>query len=246
MHVLRRLVPHTLRSWILSAVAAVLLLGAAAFAFLWFVVFGTSSPPPLTLSTATPSGSAQASPVDASQLPGTWSSSSGSVVGYRVREQLAFLSAPSDAVGRTSKVSGSATLGGTTDALTVTAASFQADVSTLSSDRTMRDDRIHSIGLESSRFPTAGFVLTQPATLAATAAGGQTVKVDLSGNLTIHGVTKLETIPAQAHLSATEVEVVGSITFPWGDFGMRVPNVGGFVSVTDQATMEFDLHLRHG
>jgi polyisoprenoid-binding protein YceI len=242
---MRRLLPHSLRAWIISSAAGVVVLGAAAFAFVWFVVFGTSSPAPLTLNTGSPSGSAQASPADPSQIPGTWKVGTGSVVGYRVREQLAFLSAPSDAVGRTSKVTGTATIGGSSSALTVSAATFQADVSTLTSDRSQRDDRIHSIGLQSDQFPTATFVLTQPVTLPPDASSGATVKTNLTGNLTIHGVTKLVTIPVQAHVSGTAIEVVGSLTFPWSQFGMQVPNVGGFVSVTNQATMEFDLHLTH-
>jgi polyisoprenoid-binding protein YceI len=247
MHRLRRLVPHTLRAWIVTAAAALVVLGVAGFAFVWFVVFPTSSPAPLKLSTSsTPSaGAPQSSPVDASQIAGSWSVGSGSVVGYRVREQLAFLSAPSDAVGRTSKVTGSATLSGGADALTVSAASFTADVTTLSSDRQQRDDRIHSIGLQSNRYPTAKFVLAQPVSVPAGATTGATVNTNLVGDLTIHGVTKRVTIPVQAHLTGGAIEIAGSLTFPWGDFGMQVPNVGGFVSVTDRATLEFDLHLQH-
>jgi hypothetical protein len=39
-------------------------------------------------------------PASAAQLAGTWTVSSGSVAGYRVREQLARLPAQSDAVGQ--------------------------------------------------------------------------------------------------------------------------------------------------
>jgi len=38
---------------------------------------------------------------------------------------------------------------------------------------------------------------------------------------------------------------VGSLTFPWSEFNMTAPSVGGFVTVTGHATMEFDLHLQH-
>ncbi len=34
--------------------------------------------------------------------------------------------------------------------------------------------------------------------------------------------------------------------FPFEQFGMSVPNVTGFVSVQDHATMEFDLRLSRG
>ena len=45
-------------------------------------------------------------------------------------------------------------------------------------------------------------------------------------------------------MSAIAIEVVGSITFPFEEFGMTPPSIGGFVSVQDNATMEFDLHLQ--
>ena len=44
--------------------------------------------------------------------------------------------------------------------------------------------------------------------------------------------------------STSHIQAVGSITFPWGEFNMTAPSVGGFVSVTAVATMEFDLHLK--
>jgi hypothetical protein len=53
-------------------------------------------------------------------------------------------------------------------------------------------------------------------------------------------------IPAQARLTGSDIEVVGSIAFPWGEFNMQAPNVGGFVTVDSTATMEFDLFLQHG
>lgn len=39
------------------------------------------------------------------------------------------------------------------------------------------------------------------------------------------------------------VEVAGSLTFPFGDFGMQAPNVGGFVTVESNPTLEFKLVL---
>ena len=70
--------------------------------------------------------------------------------------------------------------------------------------------------------------------------------MSLHGALTIHGVTKTVTIPAEARLTGSDIEVVGAITFPWGEFNMQAPNVGGFVTVDSTATMEFDLFLKHG
>jgi hypothetical protein len=45
-------------------------------------------------------------------------------------------------------------------------------------------------------------------------------------------------------LRVSAIQAVGSLTFPWSEFNMTAPSVGGFVNVTDRATMEFDLHLQ--
>ena len=130
-----------------------MLAGAAAIAVVYLFVFPTASPAPLTLSS--PSSSAAATSGAATALSGSWKIASGSKAGYRVREQLGGLPALSDAVGRTGAIKGSLTLSGTSGALTVTAASFDVDVSTLTSDDGRRDNRIRFIGLESDQFPSA-------------------------------------------------------------------------------------------
>jgi polyisoprenoid-binding protein YceI len=170
----------------------------------------------------------------------------GSCAGYRVREQLADLPAQSDATGRTTSIQGSMTLTAAAAGLSVTAASLSVDVSTLASDSGMRDQRIHVIGLESDQFPHATFVLSSPIALPTTAASGQSFHVAATGAMTIHGTTQTVTIPLDARLSGSTVEVAGSITFPWSEFGMQAPSIGGFVSVTDMATLEFDVLLTHG
>src|SRR5690348_16066521 len=160
-----------------------------------------------------------------------------SFVGYRVREKLAFLPAPSDAVGRTSAVEGTMTIDGTT----VKAVDVSADLRQLTSDRSMRDARMHTIGLQSDQFPTARFVLTSPITFGSVPAEGTVVTKTATGNLTLHGVTKQVTVETQAKWTSGGVEVVGSLVVRFADFDITTPTIGGFVSVNDLGTMEFDL-----
>jgi polyisoprenoid-binding protein YceI len=164
-------------------------------------------------------------------------------VGYRVREQLGGISALTDAVGRTSAVTGAATLEAAGETLTVTGASFEADLSQLESDEGRRDNRIRTIGLESDTFPTATFDLAEPLEVPVEALTGATVDITLTGDLTIHGVTKRVSIPGQARLNGDRIEVVGSLTFPFSDFGMTPPDVAGFVQVEDDATLELLISL---
>jgi hypothetical protein len=175
---------------------------------------------------------------------GSWKLGSGSVAGYRVREKLGFLPAQSDAVGRTSAITGKASLTESNSAVTVTAASFVVAVNTLRSDRSMRDDRIHTIGLQSDQYPRATFKLSTPVSLPASALTGHVVHVSATGVFNIHGTSKQETVPLQMSLSSSAIQAAGSLTFPWSEFNMTAPSVGGFVNVTNKATMEFDLHLQ--
>ncbi|HEY6886319.1 MAG TPA: YceI family protein [Solirubrobacter sp.] len=228
------------RRTLLYVLSGFVVLAVGAFAFAYFVLFPTDSPDKFTLgdTAATPAATASAT---ATAAAGTtrWAIAAGSEAGYRVREKLAFLPAKNDAVGRTSAITGEAESTGEGDALTITEASFKIDVSTLTSDQDKRDQRIHSIGIESDRFPTATFALAEPIALTKT-------KVDATGDLTLHGVKKRVTIPLQVRQSGSSLEAVGSLSFPWGDFGMTAPSVAGFVSVEDTATLEFDLKLAQG
>jgi polyisoprenoid-binding protein YceI len=237
--------PRTKRALLLRIAGGVLVVGVVGVALVYFVIFPTSSPAPFVLTTPTSTAKGKTAVSSAAQLAGRWTIGSGSAAGYRVRERLAFLPAASQAVGRTSSITGGATFTKSTSGVTVTQASFGVDVSTLKSDRSMRDEKIRTIGLESNRYPTATFVLSSPIALPASALTGQAVHVSATGRLMIHGTTKTETIPLAIRASAAEVESVGSITFPWSEFNMVAPSVGGFVTVTNSATMEFELHLRH-
>jgi len=239
-----------------AAVVLVLAIGVGGYVAYDQVLRGDSIAP-LALPTAVPSSDAasgsadpaRSSGTDASADPasgsggdiaGTWTVTTGSQAGYRVREQLANLPAESDAVGRTDQVTGSIAV--TTDGTTasVTAATIQVDTTTIASDKPQRDNRLRTEGLQTDSYPTATFTLTQPVAIPAAAISGSSSDVTLVGDLTIHGVTKSVSIPAQAQLMSGTIQVAGSITFPLSDYGMTTPNIGGFiVSIADQGTLEF-------
>ncbi len=232
--------PKTKRRLVLAIGGGLLLAAVVGFALVYFLLFPTSSPKPFSLTTSN-----VATPVSAgTPTTGRWTIASGSEAGYRVREKLGFLPAESDAVGRTSAITGEATVTESEGHVTVTAASFKVAVNTLKSDRSMRDQRIHTIGLDSDKYPTATFVLSTPMTLPTSALTGHVVRALATGVFNIHGTSKRETVPLQMSLSNNTIEAVGSLTFPWSEFNMTAPSVGGFVNVTDKATMEFDLHLQ--
>ena len=250
------------RSILLSAlVVAVILIGGAGAAY--FLFLRGDDVAPLTLPSTAPNaassqvaaGSADPSSVaaslppasdsaiDAASIPGTWTIGADSIVGYRVRERLASLSADSDAVGRTSSITGTVAIGGSGTSLTVAKADFSVDMTTLASDKQMRDNRLRSQGIETDTFKTSTFSLTQAVALPAGATSGTAVDVTLHGDLTLHGVTKTVDIPAKAQLNGNVIQVVGSLSFPFSDYNIVAPNIGNFVAVQDNGTLEFLVNL---
>ena len=154
--------------------------------------------------------------------------------------------ADSDAVGRTNAISGSATIAAAAAALSVTAADFSVDMTTLASDRQMRDNRLRNDGIQTDSFPTSTFKLTSPVALPTAATTGTAVDVTLHGDLTLHGVTKSVDIPAKAQVNGSLIQVQGSLDFPFSDYAINAPNIGGFVSVEDHGTLEFLVNLAKG
>jgi polyisoprenoid-binding protein YceI len=244
----------TRRTLGLGLVAVLLLVvGGGSVAYVLFLKGDDVAP--LALPTATTAGGASAggsggvsgaslppaaaSPMAAASIPGRWTIGAGSTVGYRVRERLASLSADSDAVGRTTAITGTATIAATGGSLSVTAAAFTVDMTSLSSDRPMRDNRLRGDGIQTDQFRTSTFTLTQPVALPASAATGAQVDVNLHRDLTLHGVTKSIDLPASARLSGSTIEIAGSYSFPFSDFQINAPNIGGFVAVDDHGTLEF-------
>ncbi len=223
------------RRWPLVLLAAAVVLVALGVGG-WFTFFSSDAPDRLTLSEQPSATTAPAAGTGA--ISGTWKVAPGSVAGYRIRETFAGAPSPVEAVGRTEGIVGQAVLQEAGDQVTVSTASFEADLQGLRSDRDRRDNAIKTRGIETQRFPKATFVLTQP--VSAPRTGGT---VQAVGDLTLHGQTKRVTMPLQTRLDGQQVELVGSLTFAFADFGMEPPSIGGFVSVEDQATLEVKLLL---
>jgi polyisoprenoid-binding protein YceI len=219
--------PRRLRRSLAIAVAALVVLLGAAVAV--FALRGSDEPPPPELSerpaaTATPASGAE-----------SWQVAAGgqTFVGYRVREEFVTFGV-TDAVGRTSDVTGTVEI----DGERITAADLEADLTTLRSDESRRDDALRTRGIETGRFPTARFRLREPFALSRS---GEPAR----GDLTLHGQTRpiRATVRGQ-RLGGDTIEVVGSAPIAFDRFGVEPPSVAGFVTVRDEGRLEFRLRLR--
>jgi polyisoprenoid-binding protein YceI len=224
------------RVLIIGVVALVAVFGVA-----YFALFNSDSPAEFSLEKGSTDNTAAAPPVG--DLTGTWTIAEGSQAGYRVREKLAQLPAPSDAVGRTTAVTGQVTIGAEGGSHSARDATFTVDVSQLRSDQAKRDNRIRTTGLETDTYPQATFKAAGPIAIPQDAVDGKAVTVQAEGDMTLHGMTKKVVIPLQVQRAGTQIRIVGNYDFTWADFGMTAPSVQPFVSVTGDPKLEFDLKL---
>ena len=169
---------------------------------------------------------------------GSFDDFSGTWAGYRVDEELEGIGATT-AVGRTPDVSGTMTIAGDE----VTAIDVEVDLTTLDSDSDLRDGQLGGRGLETDTFPTATFTLTSPVALPTGVDSGEQAAAEVTGDLTIHGVTHEVTVTLDARLRDGAAVVVGQAPVKLTDFGIEPPTGMRVLSIRDDATFEFQIFL---
>jgi polyisoprenoid-binding protein YceI len=167
----------------------------------------------------------------------------GTQARYRVREQLAALSLPSDAIGRTSAVTGSIVIN-SDGTLVPDLSKFVVDVTGLVSDKNQRDQFVRRNLLQTSQYPTVEFDPTAVSGLASPLPSAGPVSFQITGNLTAHGTTKPATWTVTGQILNTK-EMTGTATtsFTFEDYGIQQPRVPVVLSVVDKITLELDFHL---
>jgi polyisoprenoid-binding protein YceI len=187
---------------------------------------------------------AQAQPSAAPSGPVRLDVADGSTASYRVQEQLAGINFPSDAVGTTSALTG--TLALNADGSVNSAQSkLTIDLRTLNSDQEMRDGYIQKRTLETDKFPLAEFVPKRVQGLAwPLPTTGQT-GFQLTGDMTIHGVTSEITWTGVATFGRDN-SIAGRATtsFTFATFGLMKPKLARVLSVDDKIQLEVAFHFK--
>jgi polyisoprenoid-binding protein YceI len=243
-----RLRPRRVGLWLIGGLAAlaVLVVGGT---WLYIHVIEGPAPAPLSLKSAastpaasTPAasssagasaGTASAGTASAGTITGTWRVASGSIVGYRVNEVLAGQN--NVAVGRTSSISGSMTISGTT----VSAASFTVQMATIHSDESQRDVQFNGRIMDTAAYPTGTLTLSSRIALGSLPADGVIRMYHATGVLALHGHTRSVTFSLQAERTSAGIEVSGSIPIVFADWDIPNPSFTGFVTTQNHGLLEF-------
>lgn len=170
----------------------------------------------------------------------------GSKATYRVREQLAGISFPSDAVGSTGDVTGVLVFGpgGKIDA---GQSKIVVDLRTLTSDQDQRDNFIRGQrGLNTEKFPTAEFVpreargLPWPFPSQPPAQAG----FQLIGAMSVYGNTSDVTWTVVSTFYPERVAGRAETSFTFDTFKIPKPQLARLLSVDDRITLEVELRFR--
>jgi polyisoprenoid-binding protein YceI len=219
--------------FIIAGVIVLVVLLAGAGAIAWYA-FGDDAPPPPELADAP-----AAEPQSAGSPDGTWTlAPKPGYVGYRVEEIFAGETLRKDAVGRTKEVTG--TIVFANDQLQ--SVNITANADALESDRAPRDSFLRSNALETDRFPTGTFVAENPG-LPAPPPSGKAFDVPLTGDLTLHGVTRRITLQLRARRVGDRIDVVGTAPVAFADYGIETPSTP-IVKTEDHGDLEIDLTFR--
>jgi polyisoprenoid-binding protein YceI len=166
----------------------------------------------------------------------------GNEARYRVREQLANLDFPNDAVGVTSAITGQLVLDATGRVVTG-ASTFVIDVTTLKSDKERRDGYLQRRTLETAQYPTVTLVPTALRGLPWPLPSSGTFAFEMEADLTIKAVTR--TVRWQVEAVAADGAFSGrmSTSFPFEAFELTQPRVSVVLSVENEIRLEYDFRL---
>ena len=170
------------------------------------------------------------------EISGDWKLIAESQVGYRIKERIALKTF--ETVGRSSEVTGSLKI---LDSQ-ITQTTFKVDMKTFQSDSGGRDAQFNGRIMDTEKYPTANFVLTEPITLVEKPLNGLTIKNAATGNLTIRGTTKEVTLPLSSTLQNSVITVIGQIQIQFDEWKIPNPSVPlVFIYTEPNCILEFSL-----
>jgi polyisoprenoid-binding protein YceI len=169
----------------------------------------------------------------------------GTKARYKVREQLAGINFPSDAVGTTETVTGTIVVkpDGSIDAAQ---SKITVDLRTLKSDQQMRDGYIQRSTLETEKFPMLEFVPKRAVGLPSPLPAGMQAQAgfQLIGDMTLHGVTSEVTWNVVATFGNDLVGGRAWTTLQFPTFKIAKPSLARIMSVGDNIELEIEFRAK--
>ncbi|HJM27975.1 MAG TPA: YceI family protein [Acidimicrobiales bacterium] len=248
--------------------ARCLLLACVLFLLAWVFIFRDTSPADVNSQAAKEAREEALAEVEASQvetLNGVWiidteigvfneaclTEVCGSTfVGFRIDEELVGIGGKT-VVGRTPGIDAQFTIEGTR-LLSSGDTNIQegtpivvVDMTRLITDDAGRNNAIRRQAIETEEYPEASFFITESIDFSSETDLETGFITEVVGDLTIHGITRQETVILNVSFDGSRVLVFGEISpIRLADYGIEKPRSAVVLSVNDEAIMEFQLYFK--
>ena len=251
---------RTKPKWLISGVILICLVGFLA----WLMIFRDTSPADVNSQAAqearqealNDSGIAQVETLDGIWILdteiGTFDQSclttvcNSSFVGFRIDEELVGIGGKT-VVGRTPGVEAQFRIEGTNIFLAGKEENptIVADMTGLITDDAGRNNAIRTQAIETSVYPEASFNIVESIDFSSVTDLETGFEIEVSGDLTIHGVTRQEQIVLNVSFNGSRILVYGELTpILLANYEIGKPRSAVVLSVDDKATMEFQLYFK--
>lgn len=165
----------------------------------------------------------------------------GNEVRYRVRERLARLEFPNDAVGKTAKVTGGITFTGSWEI--APGSKFVIDLASLTSDQERRDRYVTTRTLETEAHPTAELVPMAVRGLPTPLPSSGEFSFTMEGTFTVKGVTRPLTWEVKARNDNGVITGSATTATTFADLQLTKPSLAFLLDVSDTIGLEYDFRL---
>ena len=217
--------------WIAVIIAAVLAIGVG----VWYFVIKDDS---LEVSTSNIDTRTTDDLEESDSINGTWivQLQDDVFIGYEIEELFGSDTVKKTAVGKSQAVSGTLVI----EDDVLTEGNITVDMTQLQSDSSSRDSKMENEGLETNDFPEAKFVADANQSLKNSITKNEDVEVNISGKLTLHGVTKGISLKLTANWNSKVIVLSGEHEIQLSDYEISPPDTP-FVKVDDKGSIKFQL-----
>jgi polyisoprenoid-binding protein YceI len=169
-------------------------------------------------------------------------SPTGNAARYRVRERLVGHDLPNDAIGETKTLSGAIEFDSKGKVIPQSS-KFVVDAGSFVSDKNRRDGFVRGRLLEADAYPSIVLVPTDVRGVSLPLPTAGTLPIEMTGNLTVHGVTRPTIWKGSAKFQDGRVTGSAATAFTFDDIQMEQPRVPVLLSVADTIRLEIDFDL---
>jgi polyisoprenoid-binding protein YceI len=166
----------------------------------------------------------------------------GNAARYRVREQLVGHDLPNDAIGETTRLTGSISFDSNGKVIPQ-ASRFTVDAGSLVSDRDRRDGFVRGRLLEADKYPTVVLVPQEVRGVPLPLPRSGSLPIEMIADLTVRGVSRPTIWKGTAQFQPGRVVGSAATAFTFADIQIEQPRVPVLLSVADTIRLEITFNL---